>query len=139
MFGSALPTSVRYLIVGATSAFFDFAVYQITLWVFSSLHNHLPVYPEKLANTCGMLVGFLMSFTLNKYWSFNAKDHAMRQFFQSVLLLAFNTLIGAFLITFFIRELQMQSSIAKILLQAVLVSWNYYIFKHIIYRRSHGE
>lgn len=75
---------VRYIISGGTSAFVNLSIFSLLLYVF---HVHYIV-----SSVIGFSVGFLVSLTLQKFWTFH--DHSTDNIHIQSLLYLFNSLFG---------------------------------------------
>lgn len=126
----------RYLLTGVTAAFADFGIFFLTYR--SLLHFEAQAgYPEQWANAAGMITGFVLSFLLNRQWSFQSRGPIGSQFLRALLLLACNTLVGGWILTV-CMQLGLSAYACKIGLQTVLVFWNFWAYKHLIYTHEPG-
>jgi len=137
-----IPTTfVRYILVGGLAAMLDYGMFLVVNYVLTAQTSGLLwlMYPEQWANSAGMMSGFLLAFILNRNWSFRSTGSQKRQFILSVLLLLTNNIVCGALIVLLCRDLHMMPSLAKPLLQALVVIWNYLIFKYLIYGKPHEQ
>ena len=95
-----------YGIIGVIAALIDFGVFSIV-----NLATHVSV-PE-IANVCGAVTGFFVSFSLNTFFNFEKKDRLLYRFFSYGIVCLF----GAFVTTAVIHFLKdsMDLSALKIL------------------------
>jgi putative flippase GtrA len=94
----------------------------------------LMYYSKFIANSVGMFVGFWISFLLNKFWSFEAKGKFFNQLFRYLVLFTINLFISNFLIYVLSDILNITPLISKIITMCLIVFWNYFIFKNLIYK-----
>ena len=128
---------IRYLFVGGSTAFVDFAIFVGVL----NLLNHtqltanfaIPLYPEYIANGISLTCAFVYSFLLHRSWSFRSTGNPYRELIKSVLLVILNAMISSFCISFLSRNVGIDVKIAKIILQVFVAGWNYLIFNYLIY------
>lgn len=123
----------RYGLVGISAVLVDFLVFQVALLALPENTSFPALHPEQIANALGMAVGFFYSFVLHRNWSFRSSGNARRQLVLSLILLGMNVILGGLILTFLIRNLGIDAAFAKLILQAMVVVWNYLIFRHLIY------
>ncbi len=79
-------------------------------------------------------VVFWISFILNRTWTFESKGNIKKQIFKYTVLFVFNLIIGNIIIMFFLTDIMgLGIFISPILKTAIIVIWNFYIYKWIIY------
>lgn len=100
------------------------AGYQLTEFTFSYL----------LANMIAYMIGFWVSFTLNRIWSFQSKTDIGRQLLLYSMLFVFNLGVTSFLMYVLSDIIGIVPHISKIIVMFAIVSWNFIIFKKIIYK-----
>lgn len=127
---------LRYLLVGGSSALVDFGVFVATYYGLKESDKVFFLYPEQAANIVAISVAFVYSFLLHRIWSFRSVGNPGREFMLVGLLVLFNTLLTSALISFLVRGAGLDPRFAKILLQALIVCWNYWIFQRCIYSPS---
>lgn len=116
----------KYVAVGLSAAAVDFGVFIVLFNVGVAL---------PLANGLALAAGFLWSFVLNKIWAFQSGSAPFMQLLLTLLLLLFNIVVSSFLIVVLIERLGMAPAWAKILMQAVVVLWNFIIYNHVIFKK----
>lgn len=119
---------IRYLTTGGFSFAIEFAIFMILVHLKTSL---------VLANTASFLTGLLVSFFLHKLWSFaGEQQHQTKAQFVSYALLAIiNLLLSNIIIYELVEVVSIPKQIAKILVMAIIVCWNYAILGKFIFRR----
>lgn len=118
----------RYLTSGGLSFAIEFAIFMILVHFKTSL---------VLANTASFMAGLLASFFLHKLWSFaGEQQHQTKDQFVSYALLAIvNLLLSNVIIYWLVDVVSIPKQIAKILVMAIIVCWNYAILGKFIFRR----
>lgn len=125
---------LRYVLIGGSAALLDFSVFFL---LFKLLSWSLPWASTSIilvANTVGILAGFVWGFFLQKIWAFQAKGRAEIQFFYTLLLLIFNILLTSVAIAPLAELLHQPIAVAKIIMQIVVVLWNYCIYNYFIFK-----
>jgi putative flippase GtrA len=128
---------LKYGITGVTAAILDFLVFVIGLRLFEafSVSSMFTVTSSTIANTAGILVGFLWSFILQKYWAFESTGRPFVQFFSVGLLLIINIIITSHLIPIISTDFSIKIEIAKVIMQVMVVVWNFAILNWLIFRK----
>ncbi len=129
---------IRYVLVGGSSALLDFFVFlvlfKLFLWLFpSAISSIIPI-----VNIAGILSGFTWGFWLQKTWTFQSKGQTHIQFFYTLLLLLFNILITSWAIAPLAMLFNDQIVLAKIIMQIVIMLWNYFIYNYFIFKDAGG-
>ena len=119
---------LRYLVVGATSFALDYAVFLATFAVIGL--NYL------MANGMGFLTGFFASFVLNRRYTFGATDQEGGSLVRYALLATFSLLAGSALMYFFVEWLSIDPAVAKVLVVALTVCWNFPLYRYVVFRRA---
>ena len=71
-------TLVRYILTGILNTFFGLGIIYLLKWAMA--------FSDISANLCGYLLGFIMSFFLNKKWTFKFQGTSHRTFLKFSLL-----------------------------------------------------
>lgn len=118
---------LRYLLAGGTAFVSEYLSFLI---LFSLVSVQLVI-----ANILSFLIGLLTSFTLNKLWVFgNSKQ--TRPTHQQLLLYVVLATINLCFTSYAITELVstgVAPAVAKIILMLLVVTWNFVIFKRLIF------
>ncbi len=78
---------------------------------------------------------FWLVFLLNRQWSFQSKGNIYLQVFKYLLLFIFNNIVGNILLMrFLVETVGISTDIAPFFKMAMIVIWNYFIYKHLIYK-----
>lgn len=129
---------IRYVFVGGSAVVVDFAVFEI-LFLIVGAETDINIFgysilTEKIANTIAVIIGFIYSFVLNRNWAFKSKGNAVRQLVLMVALLVLNAIVSSEAISYMGRVLGIPFTAAKLVMQAAVAVWNYFIYDKIIYR-----
>ncbi len=119
---------VKYLVVGVSA----FVVEYLTFLV---LYKAV-LMPVIVSNGLSFLTGLLTSFSLNRIWTFNAKQHQhtkSRQLQMYVLLAAVNLLLTILLVQVFIA-IGIAPGISKLVAMVATSCWNFVLFKLAIFK-----
>lgn len=122
---------VRFLISGGSAA----AVDLIFLYFFTDVLHIWYVLGTILA----FCIAFIVSFMLQKYWTFLNHDHDMiptqltYYFCISLINLGLNTV----LVYFFVDKVGQHYLVAQILTSGILAIESYFIYKHFIFKTVH--
>lgn len=136
-----LTKFIKYGLTGGSAAVLDFFIFVIVLTILNkhygtvSIQQHL-FNPIIIANTAGILCGFLWSFILQKYWTFRSSGQPLLQLLLTATLLAFNIAITNLCIPLLSNLLNGKIEIAKIIMQIAVVIWNYAIYNAFIFKKS---
>lgn len=117
----------RYVITGLTS-------FGIEYLLFLALYRLVKLWYIQ-ANSLAMMTGFIVSFFLNRLWSFQSKDNFFRQLILYNVLFALNLGISNLLMYLFSDVLRVLPLISKVMVMGLIAMWNFVIYKEIIYRR----
>ena len=117
---------VRYLITGFTGFAIEYLLFRLFLDVVGLWYI--------LANSIVLTIVFWFNFMVNRIWSFKSKSSLKRQVFIYFFLFIFN--IGATNGIMYLAKISvdMSPAFSKILAMGAVVSWNFVIYKKIIYK-----
>lgn len=118
---------IKYLITGFSS----FAIE----WTFFKILVEAVKLNYIVANIIVYSVMFWFVFLINRFWSFQSKGNLSRQLKYYVVLFGFNLVVANIgLMLFLTRILKIDPLIAKPLVMCAVVSWNFIIYKKVIYK-----
>ncbi len=126
---------LRYLVVGFTS-------FGIEYTLFVLFRKWLPL-PELAVNIGVYSIVFWLNFLMNRKFAFRSKSGYWKQILLYGILFAFNLVVGNVLLFSAIRRLLAQWSgegswpvlyLPKILIMFFIVSWNFILYKKVIYK-----
>src|SRR5215471_5710939 len=116
-------TLVRYIAVGVD--------YGTLLFSYHVLNFELAA-----ATTTGFLVGLIVNFLLNKFWSFQASHSAkssLRQGLMVTALVIFNLLVTNFVVVY-LHKWHIGPEISKVITTGMITLWNYVLYKKHIFK-----
>lgn len=116
----------RYVIVGLLSFAIEYGLYTLLFAVLNV--NYL------LSNMLVYSVTFWFNFLLNRCWSFNARNNLKHQLILYGILFIFNFTVTNVMIYVFSDILGIYPLISKVLIMFAVVSWNFIIYKRVIYK-----
>ncbi len=120
----------KYLIIGIGAVIADNGMFFIVYKVYDG--------PLLLATILALSIGFCISFFGNKLWVFKTKEQESAH--PPVKQLIFYTVLFIFNITFtfhfinIMEKLAINAIIAKLLTTILITSWNYILYKKVIFR-----
>lgn len=126
---------IRYVIVGLSGFILEYTLFLV-------LRDMLKIN-ELLSNIMVYSVIFWFNFLLNKFFSFRSRNNFKRQLFYYGILFVFNLVVGNILLFSGIRYLLVLSFgegswpvlyLPKILIMFFIVSWNFVLYKKVIYK-----
>ena len=118
---------LRYLITGFTAFGIEYAMYVFLLKVVK-LHYIL-------ASVIVYALVFWFSLIVNRIWSFKSKGRLSKQLMQYGLLFAFNLVVSNILIMKLLTDVVgLDPMLSPFIKMAFVVSWNFLIYKYIIYK-----
>lgn len=122
----ALAQMKRYLITGFSSA----AIEMLLLYLFKD-KAHLSVV---LANTIAYAVSFWFNFLMSRFWSFGSTGDIRRQLAIYTALFTFNLGASDAIMYLLTTYLSIQYLIAKVFAIGVIVSWNFVLYRKVIFK-----
>lgn len=118
---------IRYIITGFTAFGIEYGLYVILIR-FLKIHYIW-------ASAIVYFLVFWFVFLVNRFWSFKSTSDLKRQLFQYGILFVFNLVIANILLMAFLTEvLGMSEYLSPFFKTACVVSWNFLIYKYIIYK-----
>jgi putative flippase GtrA len=86
------------------------------------------------ANSIALATVFWVNFLMNRYWSFKSRKSLKVQLPLYAILFAFNILATNVLMYLLSDLAGINPSISKLLVMGAVVSWNFILYKKVIYR-----
>lgn len=86
------------------------------------------------SNILSFIIGFLISFLLNKTWVFTNKNDGHKQILYYSILAIANLTLSSGSIWLLVNVLSSPGYIAKILVMAMVATWNYFVFSTVIFK-----
>lgn len=118
----------KYFIVGISGVVLDMA----SLILLKEKFHLLPTVAV-IINQAFLLV---YNFSLNKYWTFRNTDMPHKQVVRYGTLAGFNYLFSVAAMYFFNHELLFDYRLVRIGSIAIMVSWNFFLYKYWIYKEE---
>lgn len=126
---------IKYAISGFSALLADYSSFLLLYYLI-----HLPLL---VSNSFSFLLGFIVSFTLQRNWTFKgSSSYRLRGRHQLVIyfgLSIFNLLISNTLILVLNKKLLIPAVFAKLVTVAIIAVWNYTIFRLFLFREAPGK
>lgn len=119
-----LKQFATYVVMGSTATIIDIGSYWILLW--------LGVY-FVTASVIGGVLGFLSAFLLHKYVAFKKYDKIAHHFVRFCLLGLWNLFATNVILYVCVRYIGIPDEYAKIVANASVVLWNFFLYKFVVY------
>ncbi len=116
---------VRYLITGISAALLEYLIFNILFFLTKALY---------VSNTAGMTAGLVLSFALNRVWSFESRGRIDRQLVMYIALFIVNLLISNYAIHILADVIGILPALSKAMVMGMIVIWNFVIYRKVIYR-----
>jgi putative flippase GtrA len=116
---------IRYFITGALATVSEYIVFTTIYTGFRALYA---------ANTIGMSVGFIISFVMNRSWSFKSKGNPVRQLVLTLILFIINLGISNVFIHILSNMVGIHPQLSKLMVMGVIVMWNFVLYRKVIYK-----
>jgi putative flippase GtrA len=150
---------VRYLLTGVSSAAMEVALFAYLANVLFSgispppLDSGVKFFPELIhqlitmgflvagklnvfyANVISLTVAFWFTFLVNRIFSFRSKAPILGQLGVYTPLFFFNLVATSLIVGYLVNDLAVLPVVAKIVSIGCVVSWNFLIYKWVIFRR----
>jgi putative flippase GtrA len=123
----ARNTFIKYVVVGFSSAALEFSLLIVGVEVFK--------IEKWVANFIAYFIIFWFNYLLNRFWSFQSKDNIWRQLLMYGILFVLNIAIpNGILFNWLVYGQMWNYAVTKILVIGCVVSWNFVLYRTIIYR-----
>lgn len=124
---SSIKQFKRYLITGFLSFGIEYALFYL-------IHKIL-MLEYLIANVIVYALVFWINFLLNRFWSFNSNKNFLRQLKLYFALFIFNLFAANILLMYLLTDIAgINSLISKIFVMGSIVSWNFILYKKVIYK-----
>ena len=118
---------IRYLVTGFTAFGIEYAMY---VFLLKGIGLHYI-----LASVIVYALVFWFYFIVNRIWSFKSKGNISKQLLQYGLLFSFNLVVSNIFIMKLLTDIiGLDPLISPFIKMAFVVSWNFLIYKYIIYK-----
>lgn len=122
----SLGQIARYLITGFSSAAIEFTL----LFIFRDIIGLSVI----LSNSIALTIVFWFNFFMNRIWSFKSGANLKKQLAMYLVLFVFNLGASDLIMYALTAELSLQYLIAKVFATAAVVTWNFILYKKVIYK-----
>jgi putative flippase GtrA len=117
---------LKYVVVGILS----FSTEVSLLYICKEYYKLWYIY----GNSIAFVVVFILNFLLNRFWAFKSKEDFKKQMILSGILFIFNFFASNIMMYFFTDILKLYYLISKVIAVGVVVSWNFILYKKVIYK-----
>lgn len=124
-FWSDPRTFLKYISVGAICALIEFSLF--------SLLYQVAGLPLLTANGIALAVAIVISFTLQKSWTFRAQGAMGRQLRWFIFMQAISALLNSLLIFLFVALLGWYAPVAKLVEIGLVFLWNFTFCKIVVF------
>jgi putative flippase GtrA len=116
----------RYLITGFSSAAIEISL----LYILKDLSGLSVI----VSNSIALTIVFWFNFLMNRIWSFKSKNNITRQLVMYGILFVFNLAASDLIMYVLTSLLYLQYLIAKVFAIGAVVTWNFVLYKKVIYK-----
>ena len=119
--------AIKYLMSGGFAFSGEYSTFLVVFYILE--------FSAVIANTIGFCIGLIISFLLNKLWTFNGSEQKhgwKKQAIVYSLLAIFNLLFTNIMIKELV-DAGTPGYVAKLILMIVVVLWNFIVFKRFIF------
>lgn len=117
---------VKYGVVGTSSVVIDMVI----IFVFTEFFGLWYMFSAVISQTVAVIFNFLM----NRNWSFRSNGVVHRQAVRYFILLGFNYLYQLIALWLLVETLHLHYLLAKIFIAMLMVTWNFLMFKYVVYK-----
>jgi putative flippase GtrA len=115
---------LRYLSIGVGANVLDLTLYYVLMNVgFWYLHAQI------ITGT----IGFLVSFFVQRHYTFRRKQHTAQHFMRFCMVDLANNIIITLLLYLLVSQVGLSENIAKIPANGSVVLWNFFLYKFFVY------
>ena len=86
------------------------------------------------SNSMAYIVVFWLNFLLNRFWAFKSKDNFQRQMVLYLFLFIFNLIASSGMMYLLTSVFKIYYLISKVFAVGLVVSWNFVLYKKVIYK-----
>lgn len=124
---TALKQFGRYLIIGFTTFGLEYSMFRVMLDIVKV--NYL------ISNISVFTVVFWFNYLFNRIWSFKSTEPLSKQVPKYALLFLFNLVVANIALMYVLTDmLLIDPRISKVLIMFAIVSWNFILYKKVIYK-----
>lgn len=119
----------RFLISGGSAAVVEYGVFIVLASLLS--------FSLIIAQSVSFMVGFVVSFSLNRAWVFKSgKGNVKSQLVKYSTLAFVNLILSNILIAFLVNIIDLSDLLAKFIVMGCVAAWNYVIFSKLIFKNQ---
>lgn len=122
---------LRFIVSGVTAAGVELCVFVAITAITGGGRSWIII-----AQITSFLCGFVVSFTLNRYWAFAVTGRVGTMFAQYSVLAAVNLVLTGILIDVLTSTLHIPALVSKVVVIGCVAAWNYVIFNKIIFKSN---
>lgn len=122
-----LPVRViKFIITGVSAASVEYIIF-VGLQVLTGERYLI------ICQSVSFMCGFVVSFLLNKRWVFRSSGRPKEEIVRYSILALINLFISNIVLWAFVMEIHIVFWLAKFLVMATIATWNYFIYKRIVF------
>ncbi len=123
----------RYILVGMTAFTIEYLFFFL---MFDALGA-----PVLVAHSLSFCCGIITSFSLNRQWTFGQTqfNRRIRHQFMLYCLLGLFNLVATNLVLDSLSRVHLDPHLGKVFVMALVVGWNFILFKTVIFRRDRSS
>ena len=122
---------IKFLISGLAAATVEYIVFIV-------LQQHVDGDKIVISQSVSFLSGFVLSFSLNKFWVFKSEGGLGDELLRYISLLLINLMATNIIIHALINYTHLDDWVAKIIVMIMVAAWNYVIFQKLVFNRNHS-
>ena len=124
---------IKFIVAGVLAGGTDL----LLLFLFHGL-GHLDIV---LATSLAFIMSFLISFSLQKYWTFrnHHRGRMVHQLFFYILNALLSLYLNGLLMHLLVNQHQVWYILAQIIVNLILAVWNFVIYKFFIFKHTNHE
>lgn len=120
---------IKFLVAGGCAAATEYTTFLILYHITNGQHLFV-------SQSLSFLAGFIVSFILNKTWVFKSDGRAHEELTRYAILAAINLALSNIIIWGLTDKAHIIYWVSKVLVMAMVASWNYTLFQRLIFRSS---
>jgi putative flippase GtrA len=117
---------IKYIIVGMTSFITEWSL----LYIFNKVLQVWYLY----ANSIAFVVVFWLNFLMNRIWAFQSRQNFKKQILLYGILFIINLNVSNAVMYWLHEIIGLDVMLAKVFAVGLVVSWNFILYKKVIYR-----
>lgn len=118
--------AIRYLVTGFSSAAIEFSLLFFCRNILS--------FSIVVSNSIALTIVFWFNYLMNRKWSFKSTTSLKKQLPMYLVLFIFNLGASDFIMYLLTSRLSMYYLLAKVFAIAAVMTWNFFLYKKVIYK-----